>query len=135
MAAKAVAAKRRSRRSPRDFRAFSERVLSDPKVQAAILRQAREGKLQPQVVALLAAHFAGKPKDAPPPPSPPSTWTTEAYEHLTPRERRWMLALTRKSLGRKESGEALGPGPWKPTYSSSDLPPGEPSPADYPPRA
>jgi len=98
MGRKGVAAKRRR---PKDFRAFAEKVMTDPKVQARILSDARNGKLQPHVIALLASHFAGKPKDAPPPPPPPPTWTAEALDRLTRGEREEMVRLARKALGRE----------------------------------
>lgn len=103
------------RRQPRDLRAFAERVMTDPKVQASILRQARAGKLQPQVVALLTQYAAGKPQAAaPPPPPPPSRWNAETYGRLAPQERRWMLALTRKAMGRPTESYAA---------ALADLPP------------
>jgi len=105
MAAKAVAAKRE--RKPRDVRAFAEVVMSDRRVQANILKQARNGELPAATVTLLATYVAGRPKDAPPPVVTRDlvAEARERLDRLTTWEQRVHLALTRKGLGRPSDAD------------------------------
>lgn len=47
----------------RDVQAFAESVVTDPKVRAKVLSQARAGKLHPSILQLLYHYAFGKPKD------------------------------------------------------------------------
>jgi hypothetical protein len=58
MGRRGVAARKRR---PKDFRSWAEGLISDPRGRAQILRQAREGKLSPQTVALLINQWWGSP--------------------------------------------------------------------------
>jgi hypothetical protein len=94
-------------KATRAFKEFAAAVLSDEKVQAKILAQARRGELPAGTVTALISLVAGRPGPAPAAPPPPEETDTDllrrrtaaAYEAMSPEERKVALTLARRRLG------------------------------------